>query len=61
MPVDTYKAYIDLSMLYGSMNIYVSKNKQPTSTAFDYSNTATDGAKDSLELVSPTVAYYSIL
>jgi hypothetical protein len=51
MPNNMAEIDLDLSIYYGSVDIYVAKNKEPTPNSYEISNTVS-GEKDYLRLVS---------
>jgi hypothetical protein len=50
MPNNVAEIDLDLSIYYGSVDIYVAKNKEPSPNSYEISNTVS-GEKDYLQLV----------
>lgn len=51
MPLDTNSVYVDLSILYGSVQIFAAVNREPSVSSFDFTNSYT-GKADYLPIVS---------
>eukprot|EP00598_Pedospumella_elongata_P002386 CAMPEP_0184975878 /NCGR_PEP_ID=MMETSP1098-20130426/6959_1 /TAXON_ID=89044 /ORGANISM="Spumella elongata, Strain CCAP 955/1" /LENGTH=2755 /DNA_ID=CAMNT_0027498653 /DNA_START=79 /DNA_END=8346 /DNA_ORIENTATION=+ len=52
MPLDTTSVHIDLSLLFGSAQMFAAVNRQPSLTDFDFTNSLS-GDQDYLSIISP--------
>lgn len=60
MPLDTTSVHIDLSLLFGSAQMFAAVNRQPSLTDFDFTNSLS-GDQDYLSIVRDLFEFVALI